>query len=340
MIPMISHPLLPLLILSVLFVCLLSGMPLASAAGSSIVWVQAQAYYDETHFLPDDEAWIEIPLLRSGDSGDTSRVTLGIADATISNGNKPGEYELLGENPVVFQPGSTYAVIKVRFHRPDHNVFGTQRLTFRLSDSDADIEADQAARTVYVDYPPMPSLAFLRPAAGELVGVEGQEKAVVIAVLKDNDPFVDAYADIYASGTATNGVDYTLADADGRPVGVPGTIRLPPGQSMYTIYMTLPADPDEGNETVTLTLGNPVNAAAGNLTGISVTILDAGHATPVLPSAPPVPSPSGSPSATPAATAGSPTRNSTPVPLPDPGFGPVVTLAAIAGMAIFLKARR
>lgn len=337
---MISRPLLPLLILSVLVVCLLSGMPLAGAAGPSIVWAQPQAYFDETHFLPDDEAWIDILLLRSGDSSGTSRVTLGIADATISNGNRPGEYELLGENPVVFGPGATYAVIKARFHRPDHNVFGTQHITFSLSDSDADIEADQETRTVYVDYPPMPSLAFLRPVAGELTGVEGQEQAVAIVVVKDNDPFVDAYADIYAGGTATNGVDYTLADADGWPVSLPGTIRLPPGQSIYTIYMRLPADPDEGNETVTLTLGNPVNAAAGNLTGISVTILDAGHATPALPSAPPTLSPSGSPTATPAATAGSPTRNSTPVPLPAPGFGPVIILTAFAGMAIFLKARR
>lgn len=321
--------------------CLLAVMPAAQAAASSIVWMQPQAYYDDAHAVPDDDVWIDYTLLRSGDSSGSSRVTFSIVEATINNGNNPGDYELLAANPIVFSPGSTYAVIKVRYHRSNHNVFGTQHLTFRLSDSDADIEPDQETRTVYVDYPAMPGLAFAIPPAGGYGGVEGQANPILLNVTKDGDAWVDAYADIFASGTANNGLDYSLADASGRPVSMPGTIHLPPGQSIYSIYLTLLKDAnDEGNETVTLTLGNVRNAAAGNQSSVSVTIYEAGTATPVSPTGQPVVTPSTVPAVTPTATAGTPTRTTTPVPLPSPGFGPGAVILAIAGIAICLKVLR
>lgn len=321
--------------------CLLAVMPAAQAASSSIIWAQPQAYYDSTHAVPDDDVWIDYPLLRSGDSSVSSGVTFSIVEATMSNGNNPGEYELLAANPIIFSPGSTYALIKVRYHRSNHNVFGTQHLTFRLSDSDAVIEPDQETRTVYVDYPAMPALAFASPPAGGYRGVEGQTEAIVLNVTKSEDAMVDAYADIFASGMATNGPDYSLADASGRPVSIPGTIHLPPGESVYPIYMTLLNDANvEGNETATFTLGNVRNAAIGNQTSVSVVISEAGTVTPVSPSGSPIPSPSASPAVTLVATAVKPAGNTTPVPLPSPGFGPEVVLIAILGIAICLKALR
>ncbi len=337
---MTIRPLSLLLIVCAISICLLSAMPVAQAAASSIVWAQTQAYYDDTHAVPDDDVWVDYQLLRSGDTSGPARVTFSVAEATISNGNNPGEYELLGTNPVVFGPGSTYALIRVRYHTANHDIFGTQHITFRLSDSDADIESDQETRTFYVDYPAIPVMAFASPPVDGYRGVEGQGQAIILNITKDGDILVDSRADVFASGTATNGVDYSLTDASGRPVGIPGTIHLPPGQSVYSIYMTpLKDSNDEGNETATFTLGNLKNVAAGNRTSVSVSILEAGTVTPLPPTATPVSTPTPVPSATPASAPGTPS-GTTPVPLPSPGFGPGAIIFAIACVAICLKALR
>jgi hypothetical protein len=318
---MINRPLFLLLIACAISICLLSCIPAARAAPSSIVWAQPQAYYDETHAAPDDDVWVEYPLLRSGDTSGSARVTFSIADQTIEAGNGAGQYELLGMNPIVFGPGSTYTLIRVRYHRANHDIFGMQHLTFRLSDSDAGIEPDQETRTVYVDYPAAPVLAFASPPEGGYKGVEGQGRAIILNITKDGDALVDSYADVFASGTATNGQDYSLADASGRPVGIPGTIHLPPGQSVYSIYLTPLNDTnDEGSETATFTLGNIKNALAGDNASIPVTLYEAGTATPVYPTAMPVSTPTIRPTPTPVATPYTP-PGTTPVPLPSPSPG-------------------
>ncbi|MGA9139656.1 MAG: hypothetical protein WBZ29_05500 [Methanocella sp.] len=337
---MINRPLFLLLIVCAISICLLSCTPAARAAASSIVWVQPQTYYDETHVVPNDDDWVEYPLLRSGDTSGSSRVTFSIADQTIEAGNEAGQYELLGANPVVFSPGSTYALIRVRYHTANHDTFGTQHITFRLSDSDADIESDQETRTFYVDYPAAPALEFASPPDGGYRGVEGQGQAIILNVTRDGDVLVDSYADIFVSGTATNGMDFSLADASGRPVGIPGTIHLPPGQSVYSIYLTpLNDSNDEGNETATLTLGNIKNANAGDPVSVSVILYETGTVTPVSPTVPPVSTPSAKPIPTPEATPYT-LPGTTPVPLPSPAPGLATYMIAVAIIATYIMQKK
>ena len=71
--------------------------------------------------------------------------------------------------------------------------------------------------------------------------------------------------DVAASGSATAGVDYTLPSP---------TVVVPPGASEGTIFVSILGDTlDESDETLTLTLSNPVGATLGN-TQAAVTIHD------------------------------------------------------------------
>ncbi len=315
---------------------LVSVMPVVHAAAASIVWEKPQVYYDSNHAVPDDDAWVEYKLLRSGDTSGSTSVTFSVADATIDIGNGDGKYELLAANPIVFGPGSTYAVVRVRFHMANHDLFGTQHLTFRLSDTDADIEDDQVTRTVYVDYTAMPVLAFAAVPVGGYRAVEGQKQALVLNITKSGDPLVDVRADLFASGTAIFGQDYTLADESGSFVNIPDTIRLPPGKSVYSLHMTLLKNANnESNETVTFTIGNLINAAAGDPASVSVTITETGTATPVPPAATPVSTPTLRPTPTPAGAPGTPS-GTTQVPLPSPGFEAGVWIVLVAFVVMYL----
>ncbi len=67
-------------------------------------------------------------------------------------------------------------------------------------------------------------------------------------------------------GSATNGTDYTLAS---------GTVTFPPGEQHRYFKIPITNDPvDEANETIQVTLSNPVNATLGTKATYTYTIID------------------------------------------------------------------
>ncbi len=82
---------------------------------------------------------------------------------------------------------------------------------------------------------------------------------------------------VVTSGTATTGTDYTAPAA---------TLQIPADTFEGTIFIPLLADADpEANETIVLTLANPVDATLGGITAHTLTLSD-GNLAPVIVSGP------------------------------------------------------
>jgi hypothetical protein len=321
------------------FICLLPGLAQAQGMAPTVGWAMTQQELENTYLAPDDDAWLSYSILRGGDTGGTVSVRVDVVEQTIGAGNGPGQYELLiPQNPLAFGPGEVLQVIKARFHTANHDVFGRQYITLRLNATGASIPAGQEARTIYVEYPPAPGVGFGGPPEEGYSGAEGQAAPVVVNITREGDIYADSYVDVFASGTASHGFDYTLADVSGKPVPVPGTIRLPPGQGNFSLYMGLASDHQgEGNETAVLSLGNLKNAVPGARQAITVTIREGGQATPgPAPSATPAAVATERPTQAPSTTAGP----AAPTPAPSAGPGLTLVIVAIAGTAAGMLATR
>lgn len=326
----------------ILFTCVAisSIFPGAAAAQSvtpTIGWAMTQAELDNTYVAPNDNEWLSYSIIRGGDTRGTVEVRCEIVEQTLSAGSGPGQYELLITNPIVFGPGEVLSLVQVRFHPANHDLFGRQHLTLRLIASGATVPSGQEARTIYVEYPAAPGLGFASPPDGGYAGYEGQSSPVLLNITKEGDIYADTYADLFVSGTATNGIDYTLTDGNGMKVAIPGTIHMPPGQPIYSLYVIPLSDTqNESNETAVFTLDNLRNAVPGSMRSATVTIHDRSQAMP-----PVTPSPAATvrPSPVPLATNNTPAGTSTPAPLPSSSAGTLLSLVAITGAAIYLASR-
>ncbi len=99
-----------------------------------------------------------------------------------------------------------------------------------------------------VPHPTATSIVFAEHDSSEL---EWVDTAALVDVLLVNPPAGQSYTVDYAAvgGTATNGVDYTLA---------PGTLTFNPGETSKTISIEINNDGlDEADETIILELSNP-----------------------------------------------------------------------------------
>ncbi|MDD3080561.1 MAG: Calx-beta domain-containing protein [Paludibacter sp.] len=109
-----------------------------------------------------------------------------------------------------------------------------------------------------------PSIAFTSTSSNGLESVSSADLQVDLSYASS----LDVTVDYTVSGTATgSGTDYTLAD---------GTLTITAGNTsgIITISGIVDDDLNEGNETVIVTLSNPVNVTLGTNTVYTYTITD------------------------------------------------------------------
>jgi hypothetical protein len=108
----------------------------------------------------------------------------------------------------------------------------------------------------------LPSVAFTATTGS---GVESKVGSFQVSLsAKSSVPVTVQYT--ITGGTATAGVDYKLK---------PGTVTFKPGQTTQTIAIPITNDKlNEVNETIQLSLANPVNASLGTITTFTYTIGD------------------------------------------------------------------
>jgi Ca2+-binding RTX toxin-like protein len=143
---------------------------------------------------------------------------------------------------------------------PDADAFGTER--------PVDGDVDQAAVCdlgAHEFVPPPPAVAF-NVETSSAPEANGQPAPAI--VVKLSKPFiVPVTVDFTTGGTATPGVDHTLAAA--------GTLTIPAYGTTAAVAVAAIGDPlDESNETAVLTLTNPVNANLGAFDTHTLTIVD------------------------------------------------------------------
>jgi len=117
---------------------------------------------------------------------------------------------------------------------------------------------------VYTIEDPRMAVGFEVDSSSDWENVSPIEITVNLAVAATKTVTVDYAA---TGGTATGGgVDYTLAD---------GTLTFDPGETSKTISIAVVDDGiAEDNETIVITLSNPVNAKLGAITEYTYTIVD------------------------------------------------------------------
>ncbi|WP_219643978.1 Calx-beta domain-containing protein [Cohnella sp. CFH 77786] len=123
-------------------------------------------------------------------------------------------------------------------------------------------------------YPALQQTAHANPAPGEIgleydsYAVSENEGYVYLSVIRYNGSDGEVAVDYTTSdGTASGGSDYETAG---------GTLTFAAGETSKTISVPIYNDTDtEGDESFTVTLGNPTNGATlGTITGSNVSIVD------------------------------------------------------------------
>jgi Calx-beta domain len=188
---------------------------------------------------------LSLPVTLSGPSGREVDVDYATSDGTATAGS---DYTATS-GTLVFAPGETSKQIDVSV-TGDLLVEGNQTITVTLSSPfNADLGTSVATGTITNDD------ANPKLVVGDANVLEGNSGTtpltftVAMVPVSVTDVTVD-YAT--SDGTATAGSDYT---------GASGTLTIPAGQASGTIAVSVSGDKTyEPNETLTLTLSNPVGA--------------------------------------------------------------------------------
>jgi hypothetical protein len=196
--------------------------------------------------------------------GSLSPVTVTVDYATLAGTAMPGEDYVAVSGTLVFAPGQQVVTFGVpllddSLDEPDETVFlsltnpvnaepGTPfTATLTLLDDDEEVLLVHFDRAAY--------------AAGE-----GTAQAVITVTLGRLSPVTVTVDYATLAGTAMPGEDY---------VAVSGTVAFAPGQQVVTFSVPLLDDSlDEPDETVFLSLTNPVNAELGTPFTATLTLLD------------------------------------------------------------------
>ena len=188
---------------------------------------------------------LSLPVTLSGTSGREVDVDYATSDGTATAGS---DYTATS-GTLIFAAGETSKQIDVSV-TGDLPVEGNETFTVTLSSPfNADLGASVATGTITNDD------ANPKLVVGDAVKLEGNSGTtpltftVAMVPVSVSDVTVD-YAT--SDGTATAGSDYT---------GASGTLTIPAGQTSGTIAVSVSGDKTvEPNETLTLTLSNPVGA--------------------------------------------------------------------------------
>ena len=201
-------------------------------------------------------------------AGATSKVvTVDYADAGGGTAEAGADYEAFSGGTLTFMPGETLMSLTVTV-MDDAIDEDDETVEIALSNPslDTDLGESIAAGTIVDDDAP----AVLSIRGGEVTeGAAGDETTpLVFTVTKAGATSKVVTVDYQVGGTAEAGADYeALAD---------GTLTFAPGEIEMTLTVAVMGDDmDEDDETVEVTLNNPVNATLAPGEGMAVgTIVD------------------------------------------------------------------
>jgi predicted outer membrane repeat protein len=127
----------------------------------------------------------------------------------------------------------------------------------------AAVNALQAVEATIVDDDNLPGIFQFNQSA--LNTVENPAQQVNLTVRRENDAHQESVEFTVTGGSATRGVDYTLAD---------GTLTFSPGEILANVWLTVLDDDEvEGDETIEVSLRNPTGGSSiGAIAAIVVTI--------------------------------------------------------------------
>jgi TolB-like protein len=211
------------------------GQEVRENNGSAVVTLQLSAVHGKD---------VTVPFIVSGTAQEA-------ADYTITPG------------PLVIKTGETSGTITIK-PIDDHLYEDNESIIVTLGTPvNATIGAHPVNITTIRDNDPPPAVAFaLKDSSGD----EGKTPAKIEVSLGEAGGKRASVEYAITGGTAENGTDYTLKN---------GTLVFEPGELSKSIDIgTIDDNLHEDNETIEVTLSNPVNAVLGKQTVHAYTIID------------------------------------------------------------------
>ena len=213
---------------------------------------------------------IDSPSVTEGDSGSTNltftvtlsaasarQVTVGYTDAGTGTATSGTDYTAITDGTLTFTAGTTSQTFNVSVTGDTTDEANETVVVTLGGATNATIAAGAGTGTITDDDDP-PTLSIDAPSMTE--GDSGTATLTFTVTLSEasGQQVTVAYADA-GTGTATSGTDYTVIPA--------GTLTFAAGTTSRTIAVTVAGDVlDEADETIALTLSNPVNTTLATAT--------------------------------------------------------------------------
>ena len=222
-----------------------------------------------TYTITDDDGLPTIDFGNSSSSGaeDVSSVALTVYLSAASSNNITVNYAVTGtatgsgadytlaNGSLTINAGTTSGTITIADIVDDESIEGNETVIITLSGpSNAVLGSDSVHTYTIKDNDGIPAIEFSTTASADSESVVSRSLTIVIPFASEQQVGVD-YA--VTGGTAGSGIDYTLSS---------GSVLIEEGATSGTLVIPSIIDDsaDEANETVIITLSNPVNATLGN----------------------------------------------------------------------------
>ena len=186
---------------------------------------------------------VSVPFTVAGTAANPEDYTLDPSPILIPAGQTSADLWVSLVDDILYEPGET---VEITLGSPQDGQLGT---------------TTQHILTITSD-DPLPTVEFTSSSSSSGEGVGQSSISLGLSAVSG----VDVSVPITTSGTATEGVDYTLDQS---------TILIPAGSLTGTTSVTaIPDAMDEADETVVLTLGPPSGADFGSTTVHTLTLVD------------------------------------------------------------------
>ena len=222
-----------------------------------------------TYTITDDDGLPSIDFGNSSSSGaeDVSSVALTVYLSAASSNNVTVNYAVTGtatgsgtdytlaNGSLTINAGATSGTITITGIVDDESIEGNETVIITLSGpSNAVLGSDSVHTYTIKDNDGIPAIEFSTTASADSESVVSRSLTVVIPFASEQQVGVD-YA--VTGGTAGSGIDFTLSS---------GSVLIEEGATSGTILIPSIIDDsaDEADETIIITLSNPVNATLGN----------------------------------------------------------------------------
>lgn len=199
-------------------------------------------------------------ILRGDEEGQTYTVDYAVTGGTATNGV---DYTL-ADGTLQFDPGVRSQQIEITI-ADDGEDEEDETLEVTLSNPTGGARLGSVTKHIYTILDPRVSVYFTSASSSGQEDVTPANIEVRLSAASSEAVTVDYSV---TGGTATNGVDYTLAD---------GTLQLEPGIVSRNISISIVSDQqNESPETIVLTLSNPAHAKLGDIKQHTYTIIEKG----------------------------------------------------------------